>query len=264
MAELPLLSASSVTTFLRCGQQWYFSYVAAVKSPPTLKQARGLAVHKAVEVNMRQKIASRIDLPVDDVVDAYADEFDLISTDVEDDKSETGEYKDSGAKLTRMHTKLVAPEVQPVWVEQPVQFAINDIPFSGQVDLLDDESRIRDTKTTARKPMPDSYGLNMTGYALSFRQLTGATETDTVLDYLVATRKPYYLPITAGGPVSDEEIRRFANIVESVAYAIKAGRFVPNGLASGACSWCGYRSICPAYQRRNTTEVSFDAFGLAS
>lgn len=264
MAGLPLLSASSVTTFLRCGQQWYFSYVAAIKSPPTLKQTRGLAVHKAVEVNMRQKITSRTDMPVDDVVDAYSTEFDVISGEVEEDLHELGEYKDSGVKLTRMHTRIVAPEVQPVWVEQPVQFSLNGIPFSGQVDLLDEESRIRDTKTTARKPMPDSYGLNMTGYALSFRQLTGTIETDTMLDYLVATKKPYYLPIMAGGPVSDEEIVRFANVVENVAASIKAGRFVPNGLVSGACSWCGYKAICPAYQKRaDAAVIDFDVFGLA-
>jgi RecB family exonuclease len=263
MAELPLLSASSVTTFLRCGMQWYYGYVAAVKSPPSLKQARGVAVHKAVEVNMRQKITTRVDMPIDDVADAYATEFDVLSDDIESDRHEIGDYKDSGIKLTRLHTKTIAPEIQPVWVEQPVQFKINDIPFSGQVDLLDDESRIRDTKTTARKPTADSYILNMTGYALSYRQITGTIETDTVLDYLVATKQPYYLPIMAGGPVSDEEIVRFANIVESVAFAIKAGRFVPNGLASGACSWCGYKNICPAYQRRGTTVVDFDVFGLA-
>ena len=264
MAELPLLSASSVTTFLRCGMQWYYGYVAAVKSPPSLKQARGLAVHKAVEVNMRQKITSRLDLPVADVEDACATEYDILSGDVEDDKAEIGAYKDSSVKLARIHTKLIAPEIQPVWVEQPVQFKINDIPFSGQVDILDEESRIRDTKTTARKPTADSYILNMTGYALSYRQITGTVETDTVLDYLVATQKPYYLPVMAGGPVSDDEIVRFANIVESVAAAIQAGRFVPNGLASGACSWCGYKFICPAYQRRESMTVDFDVFGLAS
>lgn len=262
MKDLPLLSSSSVTTFLRCGQQWYFGYIAAVKSAPTLKQARGIAVHKAVEVNMRQKISSRVDLSVDDVADAYVDSFNDLSVDVEDDRHEIPEYKDSGVKLAKLHTAKIAPEIQPVWVEQPVQFKINDIPFSGQIDLLDDESRIRDTKTTARKPQQSAYGLNMTGYAISYRQLTGEQETDTVLDYLVATQRPYYLPIAAGGPVADDEIRRFANVVEAVAHTIKAGRFVPNGLASGACSWCGYQRICPAYQKRNTTEVSFDTFGL--
>lgn len=264
MAGLPLLSASSVTTFLRCGQQWYFSYVAAVKSPPSLKQARGLAVHKAVETNMVQKISSRTDLPVTDVEDAYSTEYDTISTDSESSPKEIGEYKDSGIKLVRLHTKVIAPEIQPVWVEQPVQFELNKIPFSGQIDLMDEMGRIRDTKTTARKPGPDQYILNMTGYALAYRQLTGDVETDTVLDYLVATQKPYYLPIQAGGPVGDDAIRRFAVVVEEVASSIQAGRFVPNGLVSGACSWCGYQNICPAYQRRATIEEPFDLFGLAS
>lgn len=262
MADLPLLSASSVTTYLRCGTQWWFAYVAAVKAPPTLKQARGIAVHKAVEVNMLQKMTSRVDLPVDDITDAYVDSFSGLADDIEEEKADIPAYKDSGVKLVRMHTKIIAPEIQPIWVEKPVQFNINGVPFSGQVDLLDEESRIRDTKTTARKPSADGYILNMTGYAISYRQLTGAVETDTVLDYLVATTKPYYLPIAAGGPVSDEEIVRFANIVENVAHSIKAGRFVPNGLASGACSWCGFKAMCPAYAKRNTTEATFDVLGL--
>lgn len=45
--------------------------------------------------------------------------------------------------------------------------------------------------------------------------LAGGAGTDTVLDYLVATKKPYYLPIAAGGPVSDQQIERFAGIVEN-------------------------------------------------
>lgn len=264
MAGLPLLSASSITTFLRCGQQWYFGYVAAIKAPPTLKQARGVAVHKAVETNMLQKITSRVDLAAEDVADAYVTEFNGLSTEIEEDRHEIGAFKDSGVKLVKLHTKVIAPEIQPVWVEKPVQFMINDVPFSGQVDLLDESGRIRDTKTTARKPSADSYLLNMTGYALGYRQLTGEEETDTVLDYLVATQKPYYLPIVAGGPVNDEEIIRFATIVENVAQSIKAGRFLPNGLISGACSWCGYKQVCPAYKKRNTEDVELDLFGIAS
>lgn len=248
------LSASSVTTFLRCGQQWFFAYVAGIKSPPTLKQARGIAVHKAVEINMVQKVTSRVDLPVDDVADAYATEYDLISTDVED-RDELGKYKDSGIVLAKLHTEVIAPEIQPIWVERPIQFDLNGIIFTGQVDLMDEMERVRDTKTTSRKPSPESYMFNMTGYAISKRQLTGTKETDVVLDYLVATNEPYYLPVMAGGPVSDDDIIRFANIVESVAGSIKAGRFVPNGLVSGACTWCGYTNICPAYQRAATINM---------
>ena len=248
-----VLSASSVTTFLRCGQQWFFAYVAGIKAPPTLKQARGIAVHKAVETNMLQKITSRIDMDVDDVADAYSTEYDKLALDVQE--PDTTGIKDGGIALARLHTEVIAPEIQPVWVEQPIQFDINGVTFSGQVDLLDEMDRVRDTKTTARKPQPESYMFNMTGYAISKRQMTGTKETDVVLDYLVATKEPYYLPIMAGGPVSDEEIIRFANIVENVAGAIKAGKFVPNGLVSGACTWCGYKDICPAYQRQGMLDI---------
>ena len=75
-----------------------------------------------------------------------------------------------------------------------------------------------------------------------------------MLDYLVATKSPYYLPIAAGGPVTDDQIVRFANVVESVAGSIRSGRFAPNGLVSGACSWCGYKAMCPAYDKRKLIE----------
>lgn len=226
-----------------------------MKSPPTLKQARGIAVHRAVETNMAQKVITRYDLPVDDMADAYVTSFNEMAPEIEEGRHEIGAYTDSGVKLVRLHAKTVAPTIQPKWVEKPVQFAINGIPFSGQVDILDDANRVRDTKTTAAKPRGESYVLNMTGYALAYRQETGEIETDTVLDYLVATKTPYYMPVAAGGPVDDASIIRFAGIVETVHAAIQAGRFVPNGISSGACSWCGYKNICPAYEQRQLIEL---------
>lgn len=258
MADAPIvLSASSVTTFLRCGQQWYLAYVEGVKSPPTLKQARGIAVHKAVEVNMQQKIDSRVDLPVSDMLDAYSTSYDSVGADgfAPDDNVTAGQIKDEGYKLVELHASQVAPSIQPVQVERPVQFDLNGIVFSGQIDLEDSEGRIRDTKTTARKPTGESYILNMTGYALAKRQADGDTESDIVLDYLVATKTPYYLPIAAGGPVTDDQIVRFANVVESVAGSIRAGSFAPSGLVSGACSWCGYKAMCPAYDKRKLIDA---------
>lgn len=265
-----LLSASSVNTFLRCGRMWYFAYVAGIKVPPTLRLIRGIAVHKAVEVNMFQKLTSKEDLPVDDVLDAYDTSWNTEAADglliEESVKESPGEAKDKGYELVQLHHEKVAPNIQPLWVEQPVQFTINGIPFSGQIDLAhevpnldpDPEAEamgleIVDTKTTARKPSGDSYLLNMTGYALASRQITGKKESNTRLDYLVAVKDPYYLPVSAGGPTSDAQIERFANVVESVAGAIEAGRFVPNGLIGSppACSWCGFRKICPAFAKKD-------------
>jgi hypothetical protein len=264
LAQDLVLSASSVTTFLRCGQQWYFAYVAGVKSPPSLRAIRGIAAHAAVEVDMRQKMSTRVDLPVTDMLDAYDESWNEESR---NGYSITGDelpgvVKDKGYELVELYHREVAPTIQPVLVEEPIQFAINGQPYSGQIDIATEvefedpdlwgppERRlvIRDTKTTGRTPQEDAYLLNMTGYAIAQRQATGRMEADTVLDYLIATKEPKYKEIRMGGPVTDLQISQFAGIVGNVSAAIGAGNFVPNGLTSGACGWCGYRAICPAYQ----------------
>jgi RecB family exonuclease len=265
-----LLSASSVNTFLRCGRQWYYAYVAGIKVPPTVRLLRGIAVHKAVETNMAQKVMSKTDVPLDVVKDAYNDSWNAEAEGgllIDDAAKETpGEAKDKGYQLIELHHTKVAPGIQPVWVEQPVQFTLNDIPFTGQIDLAhevpnldpDPEAEamgleIIDTKTTARAPVGDSYLLNMTGYALASRQVTGKKEANTRLDYLIATKEPRYLPVSMGGPLSDAAIQRFASVVESVSDTIAAGKFVPNGLIGSppACSWCGYRDLCPAFAKKD-------------
>lgn len=257
MTQDVVLSASSVTTFLRCGQQWFYAYVAGIKAPPSLKAVRGIAVHRAVEVDMRQKLETGADLRVDEMLDAYDTSWGEETANGFTTDEPEGSIKDGGYKLIKLYHKQVAPTIMPVAVELPIQFDINGQAWSGQVDLLTEETVseeeeprlvVRDTKTTARKPAGSQYLLNMTGYALAMRQATKEIEADTVLDYLVATQKPYYHEVRMGGPITDDQIRQFAGVVGRVGKSIKAGSFDYNGLVSGACSWCGYRAICPAYQ----------------
>jgi hypothetical protein len=87
----------------------------------------------------------------------------------------------------------------------------------------------------------------MTGYTLGYRQMTGKTERDVVLDFLIRTKTPKYLPVSMGA-ITSERILAFGQAVEQVSKAINAGMFLPNGLFSNACSWCGYKDLCPAYK----------------
>jgi hypothetical protein len=264
MAEDFVLSASSLNTYLRCGKQWMFAYVLGIKSPPSLRAVRGIAVHAAVEVNMRQKLISQQDLPITDVLDAYSTSFEVETQDGFEtrDGEDKGEIKDMGVALTSIYQNQVAPKIQPVLVEHPIQFTINGQAWTGQIDLADEEPanlwgepepglRVRDTKTSGRAPRPEQYGINMTGYAIGVRQGLGRKESDVIFDYLIATKKPYYEPIHTG-QVTDEQIRSFAYLVGDVASSIKAGSFPANGLTNpGICDWCGYRSQCPAYAAKN-------------
>jgi hypothetical protein len=253
MTDQQIFSGSSLQTFLRCAKQWEYAYVYEYKRPPALRQVLGNAAHTAVETNYTQKVETRQDLPVDSVKDVFSDTFDALVVDaiIDEEAAETpGQAKDSGIKVIDRYQSEVAPAIQPIWVEREVQFQIDDIPYSGTIDLVDELSRVRDLKTTKRRPSgPNNYLIAMTGYALAFRQETGEKESEIVLDYMVRTKDPYYYPIYSDGPVSDDAIETFVGIVEMVNQAIKEGIFLPTGLTNYACSWCGYNDICPAYRK---------------
>lgn len=249
--DLQVFSASSIATFMRCGKQWEFAYVYAIKRPPTLRAVIGIAAHEAVETNYRQKMETGVDLPVDDVKQAFSDSFERNYTPdvaIEEDESPY-EGKTSGYSVVGKYQKEVAPSIHPVMIEEQVQFKVNGIPFSGYVDLVDQNKRVRDLKTVKRKPSKNDYALNMIGYAIGYRQKTGETENGVVLDYMVRTKDPYYHPVPSEGPVPDSAIGEFADVVTSVQSAVSKGVFIPTGLSNNACSWCGYRDICGPFKR---------------
>lgn len=243
-------SASSVNTFMRCAKQWEYAYVYEFKRPPSLRSVIGSSAHVAAETNFAQKTVTHEDLPLDDVLDVFSGAFDGLVVDAESDSEETpGQAKDSGiATLSVYHTE-VAPVIQPLWVEHEGLMHVNDIPYSYTIDLVDDRGRVRDHKYTRRRPAKDSrdYRLNMIGYALAYRHETGETESDVVLDYMVRTKEPYHWPVASSGPVPDSAVNSFAGILEVVSRAVHEGIFLPTGLQSHACGWCGYRDICDAY-----------------
>ena len=231
-----------------------FAYVYRYKRPPNLKMVKGTAGHKAAEVHMIAKLATPFgmeDGPLDVALDAYSDSFDeeAVEATEEPDKNLTkAKVKDKGIGEVKFWHKEVAPTITPALMEQPISFTINNIPWTGTIDLVDAERRVRDWKFTGRTPSSaDSYILNMVGYAIGYRNLTGEIESQIVLDHIVGLKKPTYVAIRSEGPVSDQSIRAFADIVETANRSIQAGIFPANGLKSGACSWCGFREICPAF-----------------
>jgi hypothetical protein len=250
---IDVLSGSSLNTFLRCAKQWEFAYVYRFKRPPNLKMVKGTAGHKAAEVHMLAKLDTpfgMIDGPLDVALDAFSDSFDEEAKEAYEEPGMTKVIaKNNGIREVKFWHKEVAPTIQPAMMEQPISFRINGIPWTGTIDLVDAERRVRDWKFTGKTPSSaDAYILNMVGYAIGYRDLTGEIESQVVLDHIVGLVKPKYVAIRSDGPVSDQSIVAFADIVETANRSIQAGIFPANGLKSGACSWCGYRDICPAYR----------------
>lgn len=252
MAEPVVLSGSSLNTFLRCALQWEYAYVRRLQRPPSLKAALGIAGHAAAELDLAQKMDTKVDLPKDVITDAFRDHFHEEAADAEEkpDKKETRPIMlDSGIAAIGKWYDAVAPLIQPIQVEQHGQFSINGQPYDWTNDAVDIHETIHDWKFVGRKPdRGQEYVLNMVGYAIGYRRLTGSIEKSVQLDHIVRTKEPQYIPIESDGPVTDDDIYSFAGIVKTVMRSIDAGIFPPTGLKSNACSWCGYWDICPAYR----------------
>lgn len=253
MAEPDVLSGSSLNTYLRCGRQWELAYVHRLRRPPSLRMARGTAGHFAAEVDLRHKLKTGEDLPIEDLLDAYRDSFTKEAIDSPDipDKKETHEtFMASGMEGVKLWRREVAPTFEPEYVEEPLQYTINGVVYTGTLDASDKARKIHDWKYTAKKPdvRSQDYVVNMVGYAIGYRQKFATLESGIVLDHMVLTKTPYHFPVVSEGPVPDESIIAFAGIVGSVHDAIQKGTFPPTGLKSGACSWCGFKKECGYYQ----------------
>lgn len=189
-----------------------------------------------------------MDEPEDVVLDAYSDAFDAGTQDIEQPEEPIPKAKDSGAKITQLYHRSVAPRHQPLLVEEQVQFEINERPYQTYIDLVDDKKTVRDLKTSLRMPSRAGHILQLVAGAIGFRNKTGMVETDTAIDVLVRTSKPYYAEIAWGGPVDQLALGVLATQIKTADDMVQRGYFPANGLASYACSWCGYRNICPAFK----------------
>lgn len=263
-----VLSGSSVNTLFRCGKQWEYAYVLQLRRPPSIKQGLGIAAHDAIAKDLDQKVLTYRNLPAEEVEAEFEHAWDILAVDIEDvveevrigkrgaplkNKKETkAQAKESGLKAVVRFHENVSTNIQPLHVEQPIQFRIDGIEWSGIFDFDDDRGRVRDAKFTSKKPSDGgTYFVPMVGYALGYRQISDDPETETVLDYVVRTQDPYYLPLASGGPITDFQIDRFLRIIHTAKQSIDAGVFMPTGLQTHACGWCGYADICPDYRAAN-------------
>ena len=107
------------------------------------------------ETNFRHKLETKENLPIKDVLEAAADEFERGAADVElEENEDIGQIKDTTIKLTKLYYDELGTKIQPALVEQKI---VIDTPGSnycmvGFIDLVDDQGNILDIKTRSRTP----------------------------------------------------------------------------------------------------------------
>lgn len=228
MTERPVVfSASSVTAYQMCHLQWYFTYVLGQPGVQSEPQAVGIAVHDAAEAILRRTLPT--------------DAFDAMPPITE---------------LVRVFANDILPTYRnPLLIEASFQLEVNDIPYSGVLDAVDEHDVpwgyaliLRDLKTTGSRPSPGKYRFAMTGYKLGAEDLLGRPIDAAQLDWIVRTKHPYYWP-EALEPITEDDINVFAATLETVAEGVARDNYDPTGLGTWACKACSHAAICGPYQR---------------
>lgn len=145
------LSPTAVTTYLRCPLQYWWRYVARVRTRPTAQMVTGLAVHRAQERAMRALLDSGRPMPDEEVVQAALDEFDALQPTAywaADDSTEA--CRSEVQRLAALYARAVAPTTRPVLVEQKVSARVGPVAVEGVIDLVDADGVVRDLKVRQR------------------------------------------------------------------------------------------------------------------
>lgn len=244
-----VLSASSVAAYRGCEYRWYLQYVEQHAGDQTFEKAVGLAVHAGIELYYKAILAGEDGPELEgESVDAADLHVLLEMSSIVDPDMPISKIRGITERVTRSYIEDVGSQINPTMVEQAGRLVVNGIEFSYHLDLADDEDILRDTKVLKAKPrFPEKYAFAMTGYALGFRDLTGRIERDVQLDVMIRLirDRPYHVPISNGGPITDHDIGIFAAQLEDTAEGIARGSFRPTGLDKQyECRYCPVRNVC--------------------
>lgn len=242
----PQYHQSSIDTFLKCGLKYQFQYIEKIRMPAPHYFTVGRAVDAGINVNLSQKIESKTDLPVGDVLDAVASEFDREAKETVWTDIDQGAEKDTAIACAKILHEQVAPKIQPATVQEKFVLQTDaGYALGGTMDVTTVDDWVRDTKTANKK---NSYGihgeLQPAMYDFAFEALRGRRSNGFGFDTAIKTKVPQ-VQITEAR-VTAEDRAWFFQTVAAVHKAIQAGVFLPASSKAWWCSagQCQFWSMC--------------------
>ncbi len=235
-----VLSPTQARTFLGCSARWWFKYGLSLPELKTSSLAFGLAMHRALEINFRQKLESKEDLETAGMVTIFRDCWgEQVGQAVFREDESPRDLAKLGERLIAKYMDEVAPRIEPAAVEMDVQGEIAGVPVRGRIDLLDVEGRLVDIKTACRRPscVPWDYAFQLATY----RQITPGASGEARLDTLVKTNAVQL--VQHSYVVDDADLRATQVLYPFIRESIRNGLYLPNR-DSVLCS----RRHCPFWQ----------------
>lgn len=260
----PKLHSSGLSTFERCGQQYFRRWINGECIPPGWVMIVGSGLHRAAEADLKAKLATGQLLDVEDVKacarDYIAGEFarGAFWLDGEERKRQSPDaWRDCAIDevvgLCDVHHRKLAPILNPLsdGVEKKWEIELIGYPMdlAGMTDVIE-EAGPRDLKSAGSKPDEEAvhYDTQLSMYALQRfvekRQVPVKATKDVIVK---GSTKVYSLETSR----DMDDFKVLLARIEVAMRAIEAGVFVPAPMMSGprrnwVCTerFCGYWKDC--------------------
>lgn len=245
--QIPEYHQSSIIMFQKCPRQYMYRHLMGLRLPPNAPVTMGRAVHIGTDANFEQKIDTKTDLSVQEVLDAYSTAFDKEAPITDWEGEDSGKLKDQGALMLKVFHEKAAPNIQPVTVQQGFRLETDQgYALAGTFDVVDDKNNIRDTKTSKANYEEDAISTSIQAavYDFGFESMHGKKPNAFVFDVITKHKEPRYQEVS--GQVSDTQRNILFETIKIMHSQIQRGEFqyAPEGAWWCSKGWCGYWHLC--------------------
>ncbi|MFZ4514963.1 MAG: RecB family exonuclease [Acidimicrobiia bacterium] len=244
------LSPSALSAFTDCPLAFRFAYIDRLPQPPTVAASKGTLVHRALELLMTRAPQHR-------TIEHALFDLETAQTELADDPNFTGltldesaweQFHNDARRLVMQYFQLEDPTaIRPIGLELKLQATIGGTRVRGIIDRLeldtDGNLVITDYKTGA-VPRAQYEQAKLTGvqlYAMLCERVFGARPARVQLLYLSQ-------PAAIVAAPTDQRLRgveaKTGAVWTAVERACSRDDFRPK--PGKLCSWCAFRSMCPA------------------
>ena len=238
------LSASSLNLFLRCPYAYYLKEIE--KAEPVMNEGAflGKLIHKTLENYFNYKKQNQNEDKLD-IADFLEDSFkQLIKQENIKFTFKKSDYKDIAVDMLQNYNQI-AKTITPLETEKYFEIYIDDVYITGYIDLLTQDRKLIDFKTSQSKNVKINSEYVM---QISLYSMTGLANN-------------YYLHFITPYNAVEKEVKPlksllFNEIINQFKNSYLSGAFVPSGLTHPyACNYCTYKQACKFYSDFDKTSL---------
>ena len=265
--EKPERHYSQLAAIENCGEAYRRAYAEKQKGT-TVRLGVGVAVHEGRSQNLKQKIISGKNLPLDEIQDSSRDcviqhfeDNELFPEDEYKGLGKPGIYQvaiDTAVNFVAKDFETFQKNSQPISVEESIGVILKNHPFDigVKIDLIEraaspvdaNDLSIRDCKTSSRRPRENLARISeqLPTYTLAFRAKYGRWPIECSLDYTVQKSRGRIENIRLAYTPTEDDCRAVLHRLAIADEAIRKGIFIPCSPNHWKCcdQWCEFYHDC--------------------